>query len=106
MKELSIEEKAKAYDEAIEKIKNLVSCGLIYEDAAMWAIKQAKTIIKDENDMGNLWYAERWLTFFKGRYTWKPSDEQIKTLEYYMCTLVCNHYKETLISLYQDLKKL
>jgi hypothetical protein len=28
---------------------------------ALWAIKQAKTIAKDENDMGNLWYAERWL---------------------------------------------
>ena len=44
---------------------------------AMWAIEQARTIAKNENDMGNLWYAEKWLKSLKERYTWKPSDEQI-----------------------------
>jgi hypothetical protein len=34
---------------------------------ALWAIQQAKTIAKDENDMGNLWYAERWLKSVKER---------------------------------------
>lgn len=34
---------------------------------ALWAIKQARTIAKDENDMGNLWYAERWLKLLKER---------------------------------------
>lgn len=34
---------------------------------ALWAIKQARTIAKDENDMGNLWYAERWLKSLKQR---------------------------------------
>jgi len=34
---------------------------------AMWAIEQARTIAKDENDMGNLWYAERWLKSLKNK---------------------------------------
>lgn len=34
---------------------------------ALWAIKQARTIAKDENDMGNLWYAEDWLYSLKQR---------------------------------------
>ena len=34
---------------------------------AMWAIEQAKTIAKNENDMGNLWYAETWLKSLKER---------------------------------------
>ena len=35
---------------------------------ALWAIKQARTIAKDENDMGTLWYAERWLKTIKEKY--------------------------------------
>jgi len=34
---------------------------------ALWAIEQARSIVKDENDMGNLWYAERWLKSLKDR---------------------------------------
>lgn len=37
---------------------------------------------------------------------WKPSDEQMNTLEYYMHTLICNVHKEVLFGLYADLKKL
>jgi len=77
---------------------------------ALWVIKQARTIAKDENDMGNLWYAERWLKSLKERYTWKPSDEQMGTLEQW---LKDNQYKGNakycypiFESLYQDLKKL
>jgi hypothetical protein len=33
----------------------------------LWAIQQARTIAKDENDMGNLWYAEDWLKSLKER---------------------------------------
>ena len=43
---------------------------------AMWAIEQAKTIAKNENDMGNLWYAETWLKSLRDRYTWKPSEQE------------------------------
>ncbi len=32
-----------------------------------WAIQQARTIAKDENDIGNLWYAEDWLKSLKER---------------------------------------
>ena len=33
----------------------------------LWAIQQARAIAKDENDMGNLWYAEKWLKSLKDR---------------------------------------
>lgn len=48
---------------------------------ALWAIQQARTIAKDENDMGNLWYAENWIKSLKERYTWKPSESDILLLE-------------------------
>ena len=49
---------------------------------------------------------ENWLKSLKERYNWKPSEEQMNTLEYYMHTLVCNEHKEVLFELYADLKKL
>ena len=49
---------------------------------------------------------ENWLELLKEKYTWKPSEEQMNTLEYYMHTLVCNEHKEVLFGLYADLKKL
>lgn len=33
----------------------------------LWAINKARTIAENENDMGNLWYAENWLTSLKER---------------------------------------
>ena len=45
---------------------------------ALWAIKQARTVAKDENDMGNLWYAEKWLKSLRPQNTWKPSDDEIE----------------------------
>lgn len=47
-----------------------------------------------------------WLKSIKERYSWKPSEEQMNTLEYYMHTLICNEHKEVLFGLYADLKKL
>ena len=119
---------------------------------ALWAIQQARTIAKDENDMGNLWYAERflkslkdrvlpqptqewseedkemfntaldmiewysgknesksravsdWFKSLKERYTWKPSDEQMKFLWKYAEQ---NNYDGRILTLlYNDLKKL
>lgn len=49
---------------------------------------------------------ENWLKSLKDKYTWKPSEEQMNTLEYYMHTLVCSEHKEVLFGLYADLKKL
>ena len=48
----------------------------------------------------------KWLKSLKGRITWKPSEEQMKTLEYYMHTLLATEHKEVLFGLYNDLKKL
>lgn len=42
---------------------------------ALWAIEQATTIAKDENDMGTLWYAERWLATIKDRIQSKQSNK-------------------------------
>lgn len=47
---------------------------------ALWCCKQAASIAKDENEMGNVWYAERWLKSLKAQTAWKPSDEQIKAV--------------------------
>lgn len=48
---------------------------------ALWAIERARTIAKNENDMGNLWCAERWLKSIKRRVQpkqeWSEEDEQI-----------------------------
>ena len=46
---------------------------------AMWAIEQARTIAKDENDMGNIWYAENWLKSLEDRVQpkqeWSEEDD-------------------------------
>lgn len=52
---------------------------------ALWCCKQAASIAKDENDMGNVWYAERWLKSLKDRFgcevnctttkAWSEEDE-------------------------------
>ena len=44
---------------------------------ALWAIKQARTIAKDENDMGTLWYAERWLNTIKERVQSKQDEYKL-----------------------------
>ena len=49
---------------------------------------------------------DNWFKSLKDRYSWKPSEEQMNTLENYMHTLICNEHKEVLFGLYADLKKL
>lgn len=71
---------------------------------ALWAIQQARAIAKDENDMGNLWYAENWLKHLKDRYVWKPSDEQLMELKCAICG--CSFNIELLVSLEEQLKQL
>lgn len=78
-------------DNLMEWVKDLVSYKRqewseddeIALNDALWCCEQAASIAKDENDMGNVWYAENWLQSLKERYTWKPSEEQMKALEYY-----------------------
>jgi hypothetical protein len=73
---------------------------------AMWAIEQARTIAKNENDMGNLWYAEKWLKSLKERYTWKPSDEQMKLLREVQQALLGKDCHNRFVNFMCDLKKL
>ena len=78
---------------------------------ALWAIKQARSIAKDENDMGNLWYAEKWIKSLKDRVqtktvAWKPSDKQMQEL-YNVFNDASSGWEDSVIeSLYNDLKKL
>lgn len=50
--------------------------------------------------------AAQYLESIRPQNTWKPSEEQMDTLEYYMHTLICNEHKEVLFGLYADLNKL
>lgn len=58
-----------------------------YNDS-LWAIKQARTVAKNENDMGNLWCAEQWLKSLKNKVgcavyfttTKQWSEEDVKML--------------------------
>lgn len=76
----------------------------------MWCIEQARKSSKDENDMGDIWFAENWvkkrIKFLRPKSHWKPSEEQMETLEYYMHVLTCNEHKEILFGLYKQLKQL
>ena len=72
--------------------------------------KQARQIERIVHDDGCTQKLQKqiadWFESLKERYTWKPSEEQMNTLEYYMHTLICNEHKEVLFGLYADLKKL
>ena len=52
-------------------------------------------------DAGNI----AWLKSLKDRYTWKPSEEQIDAL-HYVTNFDYGGHKATLVSLYEQLKKL
>ena len=72
---------------------------------SLWAIQQARAIAKDENDMGNLWYAEKWLKSLKDRVgceadctttkEWSEEDEAmfqgVIETEQYMLDVVYGH---------------
>ena len=49
--------------------------------------------------------ATNWLKSLRPNH-WKPTEEQMETLEYYMHTLLATEHKEMLFGLYNDLKKL
>ena len=78
---------------------------------ALWAISKARESAKDENDMGNIWFAENWLrTRLKSlspQPHWTPSEEQMKALKYVTYHLMPDeNYRDEMFSLYNDLKKL
>ena len=126
---MTTEEKTKAYDKAIRKAEALYkasepmsACNVIIE-TIFPELKESederirKAIIsgmKSLQEKGK--YTEfahipmndvfAWLEKQGKEISWKPSDEQIQTLEYYMHNLICNKHKEILFGLYNDLKKL
>ena len=74
---------------------------------ALWCCKQAASIAKDENDMGNIWYAENWLNSLKDRYTWEPSYEQISIIEFVMEDIEKDSIRYAVLnSILEQLKKL
>ena len=95
-----------------EDFKAYTSC-IIEQKPAAWSKedeKQARQIERIVHDDGCTQKLQKqiadWFESLKERYTWKPSEEQMNTLEYYMHTLICNEHKEVLVGLYGDLKKL
>lgn len=73
---------------------------------ALWCCKQAASIAKDENDMGNIWYAENWLKSLKDRVKpqWKPKDIHLEALR---CVINGNNLDViALKDLLEQLKKL
>jgi hypothetical protein len=48
----------------------------------------------------------KWLKSLKPQNTWKPSEEQMETLEYYIHAPLATKHKEVLFGLYNDLKQL
>lgn len=55
---------------------------------ALWCCKQAASIAKDENDMGNIWYAERWLNSLKDRVQPQPKQKWSEEDREYMESLL------------------
>ena len=84
-----------------------------FEDL-IWCIEQARKSAKDENDMGNIWYAENWLKerhkSLRPQPHWKPSEEQIHALwnlmHYAVNLSIWDKLEPQIESLYNDLKKL
>ena len=119
MKELSIEQKAKAYDKALRVIKNLIDAGLVYEDAAIQIFpelcesedeKTRKRIIALVNAHGQGMYKDEmlaWLEKQSKETSWKPSKEEMDVL--YGLAYITNQYdehkEEVITRLYQDLKR-
>lgn len=94
-----------------EDFKAYTSC-IIEQKPAAWSkedekqARQIERIVHDGCTQKLQKQIADWFESLKERYTWKPSEEQMNTLEYYMHTIICNEHKEVLFGLYADLKKL
>lgn len=150
MKELSIEEKAKRYDEVIPQLKGLLDgiheekCDIMEEDILeilpelkesedeqkpAWSEEDEETLKILDRDLQEFYSRRkaqagsplfesqmqnvRWLKSIKDRYTWKPSDEQIKAFENFVRGIWESCYDspyenkaKLLYSLLEQLKKL
>ena len=69
--------------------------------------EQRDLLFQKMHESGYEWDSEnKELIKIEQKPTWKPSEEQMNTLEYYIHTLVYNEHKKVLFELYADLKKL
>ena len=118
---MTTEEKAKAYDEAIERAKNFIENGDERERTISESIFAG--IMEESEDERYLSYAIHavedmlgnngkntvtWLKSLKERYTWKPSDRELGAI----LTAIGDERKKgsdvakELLNIYQQLKKL
>ena len=81
-------------------------------DKPDWSEKDENVLEDIEEAIINYWHGDTqdilldWLKSLKDKYTWKPSDEQMKQLVWIAEQNKDNMIGKELISLYQDLKKL
>ena len=71
---------------------------------ALDCVEKARKVAKDENDMGNCWYAEKWLKSLRPH--WKPSEEQMEALDKALDYLPEGDMYDLVSDLYYNLKKL
>ena len=68
---------------------------------ALWCCKQAASIAKNENDMGNIWYAEKWLKSLEGRIqpknNYNPYKEVVESI-----AKMCERYDKYSHSILKD----
>lgn len=132
MKELSIEEKAKRYDKALEKARQLCAYPtskpfisdlqdlfpeLVESKPVEWSEKDKKMFEKvianiecppcTTANYKPIREMVDWLKSLKEKYTWKPSDEQLNALDSALRYSQVSHNSfKPLNSLFNDLKKL
>ncbi len=68
---------------------------------ALWCCKQAASIAKNENDMGNIWYAEKWLKSLEGRIHPKNDYNQYKEVVESIAKM-CERYDKYSHSILKD----
>lgn len=68
----------------------------------MWCIKQAAKFAKDENDMGNIWFAENWVKNRLKSLRPQPHKWYIKKGHWYMCIVDKPEYGWTKGKVYQS----
>lgn len=101
------------YDKPTDKVEPKSSWSEEDENSlsnVLWCCKKAASIAKDENEMGTVWCAERWLKSLKDRCIWKPTKEQIDAIRLARSFVVDDFsdkpsLSETLLKLEEQMKK-
>ena len=91
---------------AIEAVKRLYKQKPAWSEEDERMCKNLLFLMEQENSISSWEGCYDWLKSLKERYTWKPSDEQMKQLGWVAVQNKDNMIGKELMSLYQDLKKL